>query len=128
MLRNCTECGKVFSHPSQRLCSPCFKARTEDFTKVKEYLQEYPNAALSAVSEETDVSIETIYEYIRQGRLTMIPKGAELTCEVCGKPVSRGRVCSVCSGGLQARPQPAPETERKSGARVHTLDSLRKRY
>ncbi len=130
MLRNCKECGKVFSHPSQTLCAHCSKVRSEEFIKVKDYLQSYPNAPLGEVASATEVSIESIEEFIRQGRLTVIPKGANVTCAVCGKAVPYGRVCAACRGDLKGKePIEQVRNDKESAkSRLHTMDTLRRRY
>ena len=130
MLRNCEECNRVFSHPTRRLCVDCFEKRQEAFNKVKDYLKEHPNASVAQVSVDTEVELETIYEFIREGRLPIIPRDVDLRCEICDAPISVGRVCSKCRAELQGekvRPVQQKREQGSTASRVHYLDRIRDR-
>jgi len=130
MLRNCEECNRVFSHPTRRLCVSCFQKRQDTFNKVKEYLQENPSASVAEVSTATEVELETIYEFIREGRLTIIPRDVQLECDICGAPITAGRVCAKCRLDLKGGKEKRVRTEeRKESAvsRVHYLDQIKDR-
>ncbi len=130
VLRNCEECNRVFAHPSRRLCEDCYQKEQEQFTAVKEYLQENPGASVAEVAKATEVDLDTIYEFIREGRLHIIPSDVEFQCEICGDTISTGRVCSKCRAEFRKSSYVAPEPENKSqsrSSRVHYLDQIKDR-
>lgn len=131
MLKNCDNCNRVFAHPTRSLCDECYKEAQEAFGKVKTYLQENPGSTVAEVAQATEVDVDTIYEYIRQGRLTVVPKDAALRCDICGTTIEVGRVCDRCRAGLQKglRKEPTPRERPQSadGSRVHYLDGLKER-
>lgn len=134
MLKNCDECNRVFAHPTRFLCSDCYEKAQSSFNAVKEYLKENQGASVAEVAQETQVEVEIIYEYIREGRLDIVPSDVKYHCEICKAEISSGRLCSKCSGdlarGFRDKPTqiPEPETkpERKS-TRVHYLDQIKDR-
>lgn len=129
MLRNCDECNKVFAHPTRRLCESCYKEAQKAFVTVKEYIIENPGASVATVAQETEVDVEIIYEYIRQGRLNVIPRDVELHCDICGDRINSGRICVKCRSDFKKKPEePVLEQEEKSrSSRVHYLDQIKKR-
>lgn len=127
MLKNCENCNRVFSHPSRSLCDACYQEAQRAFSAVKVFLQENPGATVAEVAHETEVELETIYEYIRQGRLTVVPKDAELLCEICSTPISVGRVCARCRTSLVTGKEEPLQRKSGDGSRVHYLDQLKGR-
>ena len=97
-IRNCSRCGKIYAYEGFDICIQCRREDEEDFRKVKEYIDENPDATISEVSEETEVDTRKIIGFLRQGRLEV--KGGEnllLDCERCGVPIKTGRFCKRCS-------------------------------
>ncbi len=94
---NCPRCGKLFNRISDSICPNCIKAEEALFQSVKEYIREHDNCTLKEVAEATGVSHKKIMTYIRDGRLE-ISKGmqADVKCDLCGKPITRGRYCDTC--------------------------------
>ena len=129
MLKNCEECNKVFAHPTRRLCQSCYDIAQKSFTAVKEYLLEHPGATVVEVSNETGVDPELIYEYIRDGRLSVVPKDALLLCEICGDPISSGRVCVKCRSSFRKNSYEPPESKDKpkdTKTKVHYLNQVKR--
>ena len=86
-LRNCSRCGKMFNYVAgPPICDACKKALEDDFQKVKQYVQDNPNASLKQIAED---------------RL-MFSKDSpiQLTCESCGAPIQTGRLCQNCKGKM----------------------------
>lgn len=132
MLRNCDECNRVFAHPSRRLCEECYQKQQQQFNAVRDYLQENPGASVAEVAKETEVDLDTIYEFIREGRLHIVPHDVEFHCEICGDVISTGRVCAKCRSDFRKSAYTPPEQreERTSGSsstRVHYLDQIKDR-
>lgn len=102
-IRNCTRCGKIYNYDGfNKVCHNCRQDDENDFQKVKEYLDEFPGATVSQVSEETEVSAKKIIEFLRNGRLE-IREGSNLIleCEKCGKSIKTGRFCEKCADNIQ---------------------------
>ena len=102
-IRNCKRCGKIFNYiGGAMLCPQCRQDDEVDFKKVKEYLYEYPGAALTQVSTELGVSIEKIKRFLKDGRLEITNKDGNmlLACENCGKAITTGRFCAECEREL----------------------------
>lgn len=130
MLRNCIRCEKMFSHPSQKICPACHREEQEEFRKVSDYLKENPKAPVGKVVEDTEVSYTTIEEYIREGRLKVIPTGITLQCQVCGKDIRSGRMCDACRTHLQTgstKPDSVPDKHDPQSGKVHLLRKIRDR-
>lgn len=131
MLKNCADCGRIFAHPARNLCDECYKKVQETFHKVKEFLQKNPGATVVEVANATEVDVETIYEFIREGRLKVVPRDVSLSCEVCGDPITTGRFCARCRSslvkGLQGEELPRPTPKLDTDSRVRYLDQLKQR-
>lgn len=134
MLKNCEKCNRVFAHPTRSMCEGCFEEELANFVAVKEYLKENPGASVAQVANETEVDVGIIYEYIRQGRLDIIPSDVKFHCEICGAEISFGRICPKCKGdlvkGFRSQPVSEPEPESKPrdrGSKVHYLDQIKDR-
>ena len=130
MLRNCKECNKVFSHPGSKLCPQCQQLRRDDFDKIKEYLRSNSKATTREVVAATKVQLDRVQEFIREGRLDVLPSDANQQCSICGTPIMRGRVCERCL--VQMKVEETPSKPRKSAveqgrekARIRAFENLR---
>jgi flagellar operon protein (TIGR03826 family) len=96
-IRNCKRCGNVFSYSGNKFCTNCIKEDEEDFVKVKDFLNQNPNAKLVDISREIDVGIEKVRKFLRDGRLEIVGDNNFLIeCDNCGTPIKSGRFCEEC--------------------------------
>lgn len=97
-VRNCKACGKLFNFmDGPPLCPTCLKALDLKFEEVKEYIYDHPGAGIQEVSEEKDVSISQIKNWVRQERLSFSDESPiGLECESCGAIIKTGRYCKNC--------------------------------
>ncbi len=97
-VRNCRKCGKIFNYVSGiKLCAACKEGLEADFQKVKEYIRNHKGATISQVSEECEVEISQIHQWLREERLELSDMaGISLMCENCGQLITSGRFCDKC--------------------------------
>lgn len=130
-VRNCKQCGRLFNHlGGTPLCPACKEALEDKFMQTKEYVRENPGATMQMVSEENDVTIPQIRQWIREERLEFSkdsPVGID--CELCGASIRTGRYCDACKlriqtdfGNAYSKPQAAPIQKKKS---QHDRDKMR---
>lgn len=102
-VRNCRGCGRLFNYLSgPPICQACREKLEEKFQQVKEYLRENPNSSMQAVSDDNDVSVAQIRQWVREERLTFSedsPIG--IPCESCGKTIKTGRFCDECKNKMK---------------------------
>ena len=73
----------------------------EKFQQVKEYVRSNPGATIQMVSEDNDVTVQQIRQWIREERLSLSVAGADgIVCETCGKPIRTGRFCEKCKNNM----------------------------
>lgn len=97
-VRNCVECGKIYSYDGFNTCQQCRRNEEKEFQIVKDYIWENPGAGISEVSEETEVPTKKIIEFLRQGRLEIKDQSnMVLPCEKCGESIKTGRFCKKCT-------------------------------
>ncbi|PKM88328.1 MAG: MerR family transcriptional regulator [Firmicutes bacterium HGW-Firmicutes-12] len=103
-LRNCPECGSVFTYIRTNLCAACLEKDEVDFKKVRTFIVRNRNVGIPKVSEETGISEERIMRYIREGRISVASSNEKiiLNCEVCGKSITSGRLCETCTERLSS--------------------------
>ena len=135
----CKTCGKLFHTLGGRTCNDCLRKIDEDFITVRDFIYDNPNSRMDKISEETGVEKSVILQLIKDGRLILDSPDTEglITCEVCKKPLSTGRMCEECKSKVAssmnnsiagAKP---PESEKKDmkaskyNAKMHTDISRR---
>jgi methionyl-tRNA synthetase len=76
-------------------------ALDEKFSEVKEYVYNHPGVGIQEVSEEMEVSIPQIKQWIREERLSFAEDSMiGLECESCGVTIKTGRFCKACKDKL----------------------------
>lgn len=65
----CRECGKVKEEKNFPYCYQCDKQFRARFAKIKAYLQENPQANAMEISVDTNISIDRVTRYIKDGLL-----------------------------------------------------------
>lgn len=98
-IRNCPECGKIFTYEGKRnLCPRCIETEEKKYALVRRYVKDNPGASIQEVAEETEVEEELVLRFLREGRLHS--KGLETAitteCARCGKQILTGRYCQDC--------------------------------
>lgn len=101
-VRNCKGCGRLFNFLSgPPLCPSCAKSLDLKFEEVKEYVYDHPRVGIQEVSEELDVSVSQIKQWIREERLAFAEDSMiGLECESCGITIKTGRYCKSCKDSL----------------------------
>ncbi|NLY48490.1 MAG: flagellar protein [Clostridiales bacterium] len=106
-VRNCKECGKLFNYISGPPLCPACKRKLEDiFEKVKEYIYDHPRVGIQEVSEEFNISVALIKQWIREERLAFAEDSMiGIDCELCGALIKTGRYCKACKVKLARKLQ-----------------------
>lgn len=130
-VRNCRSCGRLFNYMTGApICESCKKKLEEKFQEVKAYLEEHPNSSVETVSEELNVSVKQIRQWIREERLSLSVAGADgIVCEQCGAPICSGRFCEKCkaemvntfSGAIEKPKEPEVKKPERDGNRMRFL-------
>ena len=133
-VRNCRKCRRLFNYVmGPILCGKCREEEEEIFQGVKKYVREHVNCGIQEVSEECDVSVAQIRQWLREERLVLSdesPMG--INCERCGKMIKSGKYCEECKAELANNFNAAmgkkgtfvpPKQDNRSGARMRFLDS-----
>lgn len=101
-VRTCKSCGRLFNYISGPVrCPACMEALEKKFQEVKAYIWEHKNAPLAQISEDTDVSVGQLRQWVREERLSFSddsPVGLE--CEICGATIKTGRYCVNCKSKI----------------------------
>ena len=101
-VRNCRKCGRIFNYVAgPHICPACREKQEEKFQEVKNFIRDNMDATINVVSEECDVEIPQIQQWIREERLAFSddsPIG--VSCENCGAMIKTGRFCEKCKKGM----------------------------
>lgn len=98
-VRNCRNCKRLFNYlGGQNICPECRDKLDKKFLEVRDYIRENPTHAIQQVADATEVNVQQVRDWIKEGRLEL-SKGSAISasCEKCGAPVYKGRYCPKCS-------------------------------
>lgn len=102
-VRNCRSCGRLFNYISgPPICQACKEQLELKFQDVKEFLRQNPNSSIQVISDEFEVSVPQIKQWVREERLLFSddsPTGID--CEGCGKMIKTGRFCEECKNKMK---------------------------
>lgn len=101
-VRTCRSCKRIFNYlTGPTICPGCREKLEAKFGEVKAYIQEHRGANMQEVSEECDVEMSQIRQWLREERLELMEGSAiMLNCESCGKSIRCGRFCDACRTSL----------------------------
>lgn len=133
-IRNCRKCKRLFNYVvGPILCPACREQEEEVFQNVKKYVREHINCSIQEVSEECEVSVALIKQWLREERLVLSdesPMG--INCERCGRMIKSGKYCEACKAELANTFNTAmgkkgfyvpQKQETKTSARMRFLDN-----
>ncbi|MCR5667035.1 MAG: flagellar protein [Eubacterium sp.] len=131
-VKNCKECGRLFNWMNgPKICPSCVRKTEDKFQEVKEYIRNNKNASLEQISEDNEVSVKQIKQWVREERLVFAedsPVGID--CEICGKMIRSGKYCNECKDkvqnnlatGIKEQPKIEPKKPTKDSPRMRFLD------
>ena len=132
-VKNCRDCGRLFNYlGGPRLCPACREALEEKFLQVKRYIEEHRTAQLQQISDDNDVSIQQIKQWVREERLTFTDDSVVgIECESCGVTIKTGRFCEACKkqmantfgNAIKKEHALEPKRDPRERARMRFLDS-----
>ena len=97
-VRNCRYCKKLFNHVvGPPICPLCRDEQARKFQEVKKYIQDHRGATIHMVSEDCEVDINQINQWIREERLQFADDSPiRVSCERCGEMIRAGVYCDKC--------------------------------
>lgn len=130
-VRSCKNCGRLFNYvQGQPICTACKQKLEDKFIKVRDYIREHESASMKEISEENDISVKQLKQWVREERLTFSSKSpVGIECENCGAMIRTGRFCDKCKNNMAnnlkamyAMPTAAPGKHEKGRDRMRFLD------
>lgn len=105
-VRNCPNCGNFFNYTGLKdICYKCAQQEEELYQIVYRFLRKRENraATVERIVEATGVSEETLYSWVRKGRLhPAVFPNLGYPCDSCGSLTKQGKLCEKCSAELNA--------------------------
>ena len=130
-VRTCRMCGKLYNYIGRvtPFCPICMKELEQKFEVVKQYIKDNPGVNIQNVSENTDVSIKIIKQWVREERLSFTAGSAVgIECESCGANILTGRFCDKCKQQLSNTLSEALKPAQKTAEPAKKRDSARMRF
>jgi hypothetical protein len=92
---NCKKCNKIFNYIRGPIL--CYKCDEEVFNQIKIYLKENPDATTSNISQNLNIPIKIIEDYIKDRRLMNLRSVNDNLCPLCGNiNNSNNKYCDKC--------------------------------
>lgn len=101
-VKSCRSCGKLFNYlAGPPICQSCKKKLEDKFIEVRDYIREHESATIQQISDDNDVSVKQIKQWVREERLVFTDKSpVGLSCETCGAMIRTGRYCNKCKNSM----------------------------
>lgn len=100
---NCEMCKSMsqYSGYGKKLCSRCKEIENEDISKIKIYLQQYPNANVNIISKELEIPVRRLFYYIDVGTIEIKNSNKIRYCKRCSTivPITE-EYCQKCKNDL----------------------------
>lgn len=131
-VRNCRYCGRLFNHvvgPS--ICPLCREERERKFQIVKKYIQDHRLASINDVSQDCEVEVNQIHQWIREERLQFAEDSPiRVACEKCGAMIRAGVYCDKCKNEMANNLSSAykKESPQQPERKRHVSDRDRMRF
>ena len=132
-VKNCKNCKRLFNYlGGEQICPACKEELENKFSQVRDYVWDHKNATMEEISEENEVSVKQIKQWVREERLVFSDDSAMgIECENCGAIIKSGRFCDKCKAEMSknlgsAIKKPTvqePVKKKKDGDRMRFLDS-----
>jgi hypothetical protein len=84
---------------SGRVCADCLVQEEEQFTSVRDFLEEHPGCNLNEIEAATGVDPAVVMRFLREGRLAILgdlAAGVKGECKRCAKEIDYGKFCREC--------------------------------
>ncbi|MCR5099062.1 MAG: flagellar protein [Lachnospiraceae bacterium] len=129
-VRNCRNCGRMFNYlGGPAICPICRDLAEKDFEKVRDYIRENPHANIQQISDDCEVTVQQINQWVREERLEFSKDSPiMLECENCGDPIRTGRYCEKCKNSMANNLTSAfkkPEAPALEPRKQHESDKMR---
>lgn len=97
-VRNCRSCGRLFNYVTgAAICPICREEKEKKFQEVKKYIQDHKMASVVEVSQECEVEVNQIHQWVREERLQFAEDSPiRVSCEKCGAMIRAGVYCEKC--------------------------------
>lgn len=129
-VKNCRECGRLFNYVSgTRLCPACKDKLEQKFFEVRDYIYANKNATVSQISEDNEVSVQQIKQWIREERLFFSDDSlVGIECENCGTTIKTGRFCEKCKKKMANNIESVYKKEQPADMRKEQRDRAKMRF
>lgn len=129
-VRSCRNCGRLFNYiQGQPICAACKQKMEDKFIKVRDYIRVNESASMKQISEENDVTVKQIKQWVREERLTFSSKSVVgIECENCGAMIRTGRFCDKRKNNMATNLKQMyamPAVAEDSGKRERDKDRMR---
>lgn len=128
-VRSCKNCGRLFNYlAGPPICQACKKKMEDKFIEVRDYIREHDSATMQQISDDNDVSIKQIKQWVREERLVFTDKSpVGISCENCGAMIRTGRYCNKCKNNMadNLKKMYAMPTAVKDDKRARDKDRMR---
>lgn len=131
-VRNCKRCKRLFNYTDRsRYCPACTEEIERLFHEAKEYIYKHPGVSIQEISDELEIEVAQIKEWIREERLSLSnASDGDIYCESCGVAITTGRFCENCksqltnslSSAITKKEVPKPEPKKSDKDRMRFLD------
>lgn len=127
-VRTCKSCRRIFNYVSGPLiCPACRQALEEKFQEVKKYIEDHGTATLPQISQDCDVDVQQIRQWLREERLELSEGSAPvLECESCGTSIRSGRFCDKCRVSMANNMQSLINNSKPSQPTLYKKDTSAK--
>lgn len=101
-VKSCRNCGRLFNYlAGAPICQACKKKLEDKFIEVRDYIREHDSATMQEISDDNDVSVKQIKQWVREERLIFTDKSpVGISCETCGAMIKTGRFCDKCKNNM----------------------------
>lgn len=128
-VRSCKNCGRLFNYlAGPPICQACKKKMEDKFIEVRDYIREHDSATMQQISDDNDVSVKQIKQWVREERLVFTDKSpVGISCENCGAMIRTGRYCNKCKNSMadNLKKMYAMPTAVKDDKRTRDKDRMR---
>ncbi|WP_105616954.1 MerR family transcriptional regulator [Vallitalea okinawensis] len=101
--RQCRRCRALFNYiHGDIICPKCKDQEEVDFKVVRKYLRQNPKSTIHQTVNETEVNVQLINKFLREGRLEITddsPIGID--CQRCGVMIKSGQFCEDCQNEIK---------------------------